>query len=211
MTKNKNGKQREKIKVKVNDEILYITDDEDDDKEDNDIINKLLSVLENDEDNDMTSLSRKNIQKEKNGILQQLGFQREILKSYHEKLQDYVYVNDISRLKYGVYYRWINLKPTKKEQEQGIENSSLLLKGPAILTDIKVCEKNCEKNCENEGEDEGEDSVSLNIEPKIILYLKIHTRNRRPIIFSVNYDNVLLFRKLTDQEKLVIDIMNYLS
>lgn len=73
-------------------------------------IQQLLSALENDEHSNLINTSYEKIAKDKNDILQQLQFTTEKLKTYHNKLKDYMYIDELNDLKYGQYVRWINIK-----------------------------------------------------------------------------------------------------
>ena len=73
-------------------------------------IQKLLSALDNDDHSNLLNTNSEKIAKDKNDILQQLQFTSDILKSYHKKLKNYRYVDELNDLKYGQYVRWINIK-----------------------------------------------------------------------------------------------------
>ena len=74
-----------------------------------DRFDKLLDAFENDKTNNIMKTSRSEIKEAKNDILQQLGLPRETLKDYHQRLKDYIYVDNIDGLESGHYIRWINL------------------------------------------------------------------------------------------------------
>jgi len=91
-------------------------------------IQLLQQALENDDNLNIINTNIQDIKKKKNEILQELGLKRDDLKSFHKKLNGYMYIDNISDLKYGRNIRWINLKrldPIK------ITNGS-------ILCDIKI-------------------------------------------------------------------------
>ena len=73
-------------------------------------IQELLSALDNEEHSNLLNTSYEKIAKDKNDILQQLQFNSDKLKTYHGKLKDYRYVDELNDLKYGQYIRWINIK-----------------------------------------------------------------------------------------------------
>jgi hypothetical protein len=91
-------------------------------------IELLQQALENDDNLNIINTNIQEIKKKKNEILQELGLKRDDLKSFHKKLNGYMYIDNISDLKYGRNIRWINLKrldPIK------ITNGS-------VLCDIKI-------------------------------------------------------------------------
>ena len=77
-------------------------------------IQELLSALDNEEHSNLLNTSYEKIAKDKNDILQQLQFNSDKLKTYHGKLKDYRYVDELNDLKYGQYIRWINIKNPEK-------------------------------------------------------------------------------------------------
>jgi hypothetical protein len=69
----------------------------------------LITALENNKNESIIETNKTDIKQIKNDVLQQLNISRETLKSYHKKLKDYRFVDDISDLQSGNYLRWINL------------------------------------------------------------------------------------------------------
>ena len=91
-------------------------------------IQLIQQALENDDNLNIINTNIQDIKNKKNEILQELGLKRDDLKSFHKKLNGYMYIDNISDLKYGRNIRWINLKrldPIK------ITNGS-------VLCDIKI-------------------------------------------------------------------------
>jgi hypothetical protein len=91
-------------------------------------IQLLQQALENDDNLNIINTNIQDIKNKKNELLQELGLKRDDLKSFHKKLTGYMYIDNISDLKYGRNIRWINLKrldPIK------ITNGS-------VLCDIKI-------------------------------------------------------------------------
>tara|TARA_B110001452_G_C15240429_1_gene429452 strand:+ start:4803 stop:5225 length:423 start_codon:yes stop_codon:yes gene_type:complete len=91
----------------------------------------LEKALENDDNINIIDTNIQEIKKKKNDILQQLNLNKDDLKSYHKKLLNYIYIDEIKDLKYGNHIRWINLK--------NIEN--IRITNGAILCDIKIIDK----------------------------------------------------------------------
>lgn len=110
--------------------------DEDDEDESEKVIDKLLKTLENDKYEDLMNLSYSKIKTIKNDILQSLQLKGKELKSFHEKLKSYRYVDEIDEFKIGNYIRTIDLRqPDNIKLSKGgiiidIEaiNSTLLIK-----------------------------------------------------------------------------------
>ena len=73
-------------------------------------IQLLQQALENDDNLNIINTNIQDIKNKKNEILQELGLKRDDLKSFHKKLNGYMYIDNISDLKYGRNIRWINLK-----------------------------------------------------------------------------------------------------
>ena len=61
-------------------------------------IQELLSALDNEEHSNLLNTSYEKIAKDKNDILQQLQFNSDKLKTYHGKLKDYRYVDELNDL-----------------------------------------------------------------------------------------------------------------
>ena len=71
---------------------------------------ELLNALENESNTSIMNLSTNKIKDMKNNMLQKLQLDRNTLKTFHKKLKDYRYCNDLRDLQYGYYIRWISLK-----------------------------------------------------------------------------------------------------
>tara|TARA_X000000368_G_C22960314_1_gene680671 strand:- start:524 stop:955 length:432 start_codon:yes stop_codon:yes gene_type:complete len=91
-------------------------------------LSNLLNALDNDSNEKIMSLTKSKIKDQKNNILQRLQLNRETLKIYHKKLENYRYVSDLTDFKFGSYIRWISLKNIEQLK---------LTKG-AILCDYKI-------------------------------------------------------------------------
>ena len=91
-------------------------------------IQELLSALDNEDHNNLLNTTYEKIAKDKNDILQQLQFTKEKLKTYHTKLKDYRYIDELNDSKYGQYVRWINIK----------DPENLKLTNGGIFVEIKL-------------------------------------------------------------------------
>ena len=94
-------------------------------------IELLQQALENDTNLNIINTNIQEIKRKKNEILQELGLKKEDLKSYHKKLIDYMYIDNIKDLKYGRNLRWINLNKI----------DAIKITNGALLCDIKIHDK----------------------------------------------------------------------
>ena len=69
---------------------------------DNNEINDLLSALDNEENNTIINLTTSKIKNAKNDILQKLQLTKEKLKTFHKKLKEYRYCENLE----DVQFRW---------------------------------------------------------------------------------------------------------
>lgn len=146
--------------------------DNDDNTYSEEILN-ILKAVENDNNEHIINHSRASIQRTKNNILQQLHLKPDKLKSYHAKLKDYMYIDDLRNIHYGSYIRWINIKNPDK----------LNLTNGGIICDVKFYEDGVQILCKN------------------ALYR----------MFQIKFDECIIFQKLTDQEQVLLDVMQYLD
>ena len=96
-------------------------------------IDFLQKAIENDDNLNIINTNIQEIKRKKNEILQELGLKREDLKSFHKKLNGYMYVDTINDLKYGRNIRWINLK----------QLDPIKITNGALLCDIKIGSNGC--------------------------------------------------------------------
>ena len=94
-------------------------------------IELLQQALENDNNLNIINTTIQEIKQKKNEILQDLGLNREYLKSFHKKLNGYMYIDNIKDLKYGRNIRWINLNKI----------DTIKITNGALLCDIKIHDK----------------------------------------------------------------------
>jgi len=104
-------------------------------------INKLLTALENDNNESMIQLNYEKITSDKNTILQQLHLPKELLKTLSKQLKAYRYVDNLDDLRYGSYIRWISLKSKHKDNVQ-LTNGGLLCHLKQVDDDIHLVCKN---------------------------------------------------------------------
>ena len=94
-------------------------------------IELLQEALENDDNLNIINTNIQEIKQKKNEILQELGLDRNDLKSFHKKLNGYMYIDNIKDLKYGRNIRWVNLNKI----------TNIKITNGAVLCDIKIHDK----------------------------------------------------------------------
>lgn len=102
-------------------------------------IEQLLKSLDNEENAFLIDQTRATIQKGKNNALQKLQITRNELKSHHQKLKKYRYIEDLANLKYGSYIRWIRLT----------DPENIRLTNGGTILDIKIYNEGCNILCKN--------------------------------------------------------------
>jgi len=91
----------------------------------------LEKALQDDSNYNLIETNIQEIKDKKNNILQQLALERYILKDYHKKLKEYMYVDCIEELKEGHVVRYINLNNV----------NNIKLSAPVILCSINMNKK----------------------------------------------------------------------
>lgn len=106
-------------------------------------INKLLTALENDNNESVIQLNYEKIASDKNTILQQLHLPKELLKTLGKQLKAYRYIDNLDDLRYGSYIRWISLKSKNKNKDDvRLTNGGLLCHLKQVDDDIHLVCKN---------------------------------------------------------------------
>ena len=99
----------------------------------------LLKAVDNDSNESIMKLNNRKIKQIKNDLFQKLHFNKEMIKSLHNKLKDYRFVDDLSEINYGRYIRWINMN--------NIDN--LKLTNGGIICQIIATETDTVITCKN--------------------------------------------------------------
>tara|TARA_Y100000768_G_scaffold293297_1_gene227194 strand:- start:5372 stop:5803 length:432 start_codon:yes stop_codon:yes gene_type:complete len=105
----------------------------------NDIDYALKDIIEDINQKNLTYLTSNKIKELKNTILQKLQLSRDLLISYHKKLDDYRYIDELDELKIGSYIRWINLNKI----------NNIYLTNGGIIIDFKFSNNNVIIVCKN--------------------------------------------------------------
>ncbi len=100
----------------------------------------LINALDNENNASIMKYNIRMIKSIKNDYLQKLLLPKTILKDFHNKLEDYRYVDDLSDINYGRYIRWINLKDPEK----------IVLTRGGIIIDIKILSNGIHLVCKNQ-------------------------------------------------------------
>ena len=151
-----------------------------------------MSELTNDEkellDGFDMNLSKEIITKEKNDILQRLPLERETLKTFHKKLKNYRYINNLNDFKVGNYVRWINLENLLEREKNGEtennENTVIKLTNGGFICDIV------------------ENSNGKNI---------LLCRNNFNKLFEISLNKCIVFQKLNNHENIIMSILQYIK
>lgn len=136
-------------------------------------IEKLMTALDNENNEELLNIDSKKISKMKNDILQKLGLNRKQLKEFHTKLKDYRYVDELPDLKCGRFIRCIDLR----------KPDNIKLTNGSIICDIKIEDDSIAVVCKN--------------------YMNRH--------YQFDMSNMLIFQKLTDQERIILSALDYLN
>ena len=139
---------------------------------DNDV-NEILDLLEEQTNSSIIKLNSNKIMEHKNNILQQIQMTGPQLKTFHKKLKEYRYCNDMQDFVEGNYVRWIPLKdPTK-----------IYLTNGGILVNVEIFETG----------------------------VQIRVKNNQNRFFNIKIDEVLIFQKLSMQEKIIIKVLDLIE
>jgi hypothetical protein len=151
-------------------------------------IQALDKALENEENASIMQTSHSEIKKKKNDILQKLQLKGTVLKTMHATLIGYKYIDNIDDLIIGRYVRWISLKRPDRI---------------SLTNGAHVCNIDIQYNAQNDNDDDNQDEDN---EYKIRIRCKV-VRNGRPSFFNLNFDENLVFQKITEQEWIILDAL----
>ena len=152
-------------------------------------IQALDKALENQENASIMQTSHSEIKKKKNDILQKLQLKGTVLKTMHATLIGYKYIDNIDELTVGRYIRWISLK----------RPDHISLTNGAHVCNINI------QNYADDDDDDNEDQ-DKHQECKTCVRCKV-VRNGKPLFFNLNFDENLVFQKITEQEWIILDAL----
>ena len=151
-------------------------------------IQALDKALENQENASIMQTSHSEIKKKKNDILQKLQLKGTVLKTMHATLIGYKYIDEIDDLMVGRYVRWISLN----------RPDHISLTNGAHVCNINI--QHYPDADHNDDDDHGDQDCKTCIRCKVV-------RNRKPLFFNLNFDENLVFQKITEQEWIILDAL----
>lgn len=157
-------------------------------------IQALDKALENQENASIMQTSHSEIKKKKNDILQKLQLKGTVLKTMHATLIGYKYIDDIDELTVGRYIRWISLK----------RPDHISLTNGAHVCNISI--QNYADADHNDNDSDDDDGDQDQEECKTCVRCKV-VRNGKPLFFNLNFDENLVFQKITEQEWIILDAL----
>ena len=153
-------------------------------------ISKLMSAIDNDENEGMLNIDYAQLNKIKVDVLTELflsgltGITSDVEKAFitiQKQLKEYRYVDQLKDIHFGSYIRWISLK-NKHSHEIKLTNGGIVCQMPP-------------------------QPAASNTPDRV----NIVCRNNMHRFFTVSMDENIIFQKLTDQEQVILAAMNYLS
>ena len=136
-------------------------------------MNTLLKALDNEDNENIFKKTSKQILKEKYNILKDLELNENHINDLLEKLQEYIYVDEMPDIKSGSFIKWLPLS----------NPDNIKLTRGAIVCDIDIINNDVLIQCKN-------------------------FANK---YFMLNLNKSIIFRKLNDQEKVLLSVSNYLN
>jgi len=133
----------------------------------------LARAAENEDNAHILNLTAETVAAAKTSILQDMVSDDVARQDILEKLEGYVYIDEIHEVRSGTYIRWLNV---------GDDDDITLAKG-GIFCDVRFSDYGAVLRCKT-------------------------FRNR---YYEVKMDNVILFRKLTPQERVLMCALTYLN
>jgi len=146
-----------------------MSDDSDDDLN----MDLLARAAENDGNSHILNLTADAVYAAKTSILQDMVVDDVVRQNILEKLEGYIYIDEIHEVRSGTYIRWLNV---------GDDDDITLAKG-GIFCDLRFADYGAVLRCKT-------------------------FRNQ---YYEVKMDNVILFRKLTPQERVLMCALTYLN
>lgn len=143
------------------------------DDEDGLNISLLERAAENEDNAHILNLTEDAVAEAKISILQDMVHDNDVRQDILEKLNGYVYIDEIHEVRSGTYIRWLNVED---------DNNITLARG-GIFCDLRFSDYGAVLRCKT-------------------------FRNQ---YYEVKIDNVILFRKLTPQERVLMCALTYLN
>ena len=77
--------------------------------------NSIDEIVKELDDKNLIYMTSGKIKQIKNNVLQKLYLTREELLSYHKKLEDYIYIDELQEITIGAYIRWFDLQEKNRD------------------------------------------------------------------------------------------------
>ena len=143
------------------------------DDEDGLDISLLERAAENEDNSHILNLTEDAVAEAKISILQDMVNDNDVRQDILEKLNGYVYIDEIHEVRSGTYIRWLDVE----------DDDNITLARGGIFCDLRFSDYGAVLRCKT-------------------------FRNR---YYEVKMDNVILFRKLTPQERVLMCALTYLN
>jgi hypothetical protein len=143
--------------------------------DDNDDLNMelLTKAVENESNAHILNLTDENVTASKVSIISDIVPDENERQDILEKLNGYVYIDEIHEVRSGTYIRWLNVG----------DNDNITLEKGGIFCDVRFSDYGMALRCKT-------------------------FRNK---YYEVKMDNIILFRKLTPQERVLLCALTYLN
>jgi hypothetical protein len=170
-------------------------------------------ALEDERNASIMTTTHAEIKKKKNDILQKLQIKGVALKTMHATLIGYKYIETFDQLRRGRYIRWISLKrPEKLSLTNGAHICNVNVQ--YIDTASQRRDNDMDEDYdEDDGEDDGDGDDDADVgavECKSCVKCKV-IRNGRVLFFNLDFDENIIFQKITEQEWVILDAIDYLK
>jgi hypothetical protein len=157
-------------------------------------------ALEDESNASIMTTTHAEIKKKKNDILQKLQIKGVALRTMHATLIGYKYIETFDQLRRGRYIRWISLKRPEK----------LSLTNGAHICNVNVQYIDTASQRRDDDVDEEDDADVGAVECKSCVKCKV-IRNGRVLFFNLDFDENIIFQKITEQEWVILDAIDYLK
>jgi hypothetical protein len=124
----------------------------------------------------------------------------------HATLIGYKYIEDINDLQIGRYIRWISLKYPDRIS---LTNGAYICNINIDYVPVPVVNEH-DNEYVNDYDDEEEEEEEEELTCKSCLRCKV-VRNGKVSFFNLNFDENLIFQKITEQEWIILDALEYLK
>ena len=148
-------------------------------------MDELIRTIENDNNISVLNETFDSIKKSKEKVLKSIELHGKLLQEYLKKLKHYRYIENSNQIRLGVFVRWIDLY-----------DEHLLLKNGGTICNIEYNN--------NHGNDNNDDDDDVNIR------IMCNLRNYKKKYFTITFQKCLIFQKITNQEDLLLHILQHI-